>query len=176
MYHFQEEWLIEASREVVWAPLARFELLDGLWTKGTFRAAALGAYHSPQVGNRYRVSVRSYLPYTLELTFELTGLTYPDHVAVDIQGDLVGRGATRLEDLGPRTRVLTEERVSFRKPGLRLLEPLVRPLLAFNHRWAMRQGQAALVAYLTRPRNAGADHPPTGEMSQRVLCPCHPLV
>jgi hypothetical protein len=35
-----------------------------------------------------------------------------------------------------------------RKPLVRHLTPVLRPLFALNHRWAMRRGQASIVAEL----------------------------
>jgi hypothetical protein len=40
------------------------------------------------------------------------------------------------------------------KPLLRALSPLFRPLLAANHRWAMRKGEESLALELARRRAA----------------------
>ena len=78
-----------------------------------------------------------------------------------IDGDFEGEGIWTLEPADGGTRVVLEWRVDVRKRLVRHLTPLLRPLFAWNHRWAMRRGQASIVAELgaaslAERREAGA--------------------
>jgi hypothetical protein len=65
-----------------------------------------------------------------------------------IDGDFVGEGIWTLTPVGGGTRAVLEWQVEVRKPLVRHLTPLLRPLFAWNHRWAMARGQERIVALL----------------------------
>jgi len=75
----------------------------------------------------------------------------------------VGRGIWMLqaeigetEPGGPLTSVVYDWLVVAEKGVLKRLSPIMRPIFAANHRWAMAQGQRSLRLELAR-RHAGSD-------------------
>ncbi len=67
-----------------------------------------------------------------------------------IDGDFVGEGIWTLTPVPNGTRAVLEWRVEVRKPFVRHLTPLLRPLFAWNHRWAMQRGQERIAALLAK--------------------------
>jgi len=63
-------------------------------------------------------------------------------------------------------RFAVAERIRAAKPLLKLLEPLMRPLLEANHRWAMKQGEESLKLELRRAR--------AGSAAERAQIPAPP--
>jgi hypothetical protein len=69
-------------------------------------------------------------------------------------GDLVGRGVWTLEQQGALAAVRYDWRVEVEKPLLKPLTPALRPVYAWNHRWAMARGLEGLKRELARRRAA----------------------
>jgi hypothetical protein len=74
-----------------------------------------------------------------------------------IHGDFAGEGIWTLTTVDGGTRVVLEWRVAVRKPLVRHLTPLLRPLFAWNHRWAMRRGEKRIVALLAGPSDEAVE-------------------
>jgi hypothetical protein len=105
---------------------------------------------------------RGRLPYRLRWDLVCVEADAPRRLVSQIHGDLEGEGIWTFERAAGATRVVLEWRVGVRKPIVRRLTPLLRPLCAWNHRWAMRRGQASIVAELSAAsladrRHAGAE-------------------
>jgi hypothetical protein len=147
-YSFLNEWFYPARPEDLWIALATLDLASGRLQRGRYLATALGVYTRPEMGNRYRVQVRSFFPYELQVEIELTALEYPTQIEGQIRGDLKGSGQLRLERVEAGTRVISEECVSIRRPLLRRLRLLLGPFFAWNHRWVLAQGRAVIINHL----------------------------
>jgi hypothetical protein len=109
------------------------------------------------VGKVAEVHSRGLLPYTLRSSFRVVESRWPHGATIEAWGDLVGRGTWSLEQNGEHVNAKYEWRVRADKPLLRLLSPLLKPLFAWNHRWAMAKVEAGLKHELQRRRNARAD-------------------
>ncbi len=68
----------------------------------------------------------------------------PSRLVSRIGGDFEGEGIWTLSEADGGTRAVLTWSVDVRKPVVRRLTPLLRPLFAWNHRWAMQRGQAAI--------------------------------
>ena len=73
-------------------------------------------------------------------------------------GDLEGTGIWSFEADGDWTCVTYVWIVQVRKPLVRILSFLFKPIFSANHRWAMARGQESLVRELTA--SAGRTHQP----------------
>ncbi len=104
------------------------------------------------VGRRVRLHTKGWLPYTLDWEFRVTESRHPYGFSIEAAGDLTGRGVWTFEEAGAWTLVTYDWSVRAEKPLLRLLSPVLRPLLAANHRWAMRMGEESLALELARRR------------------------
>ncbi len=78
----------------------------------------------------------------------------PRRLVSRIHGDFEGEGIWTLTPVEGGTWVVLDWRVDVRKPLVRHLTPLLRPLFAWNHRGAMRRGQERIVAELGAARSA----------------------
>ena len=104
------------------------------------------------MGRRARLHTKGWLPYTLDWELEVVESRHPHGFTIEAKGDLAGRGVWTLESAGAWTLVTYDWAVRAEKPLLRALSPLFRPLLAANHRWAMRKGEESLALELARRR------------------------
>lgn len=95
------------------------------------------------------VMCRAVLPYRLALRLrreqqdEVGG-----RLRLGITGDLDGYCAARVHPDGVGTRLVIEQRVEVRRPLLRALAPVARPLLRANHAAMMWRGRRRLNRYL----------------------------
>ena len=107
------------------------------------------------VGKVVALHTRGRLPYTLRWHYRVTDVR-PNGYSLHAWGDLTGRGVWTFEQRGSPARpwvlVTYDWTVRADKPLLRLLSPLLRPLFAWNHRWAMRRGERGLRRELARRR------------------------
>ena len=68
----------------------------------------------------------------------------PRAIAVRATGDFVGTARWTIQPALGGSKVRLDWELVTEKPLLRLLNPIARPLLKWNHRWAMAQGEAGL--------------------------------
>jgi hypothetical protein len=76
----------------------------------------------------------------------------PGRRVLEASGDLVGRGVWTLVQDGRFVDLTYAWQVRAERPLFRLMAPLLKPLMGWNHRWAMAKGEAALARELTRRR------------------------
>ena len=91
-------------------------------------------------GRRVALHTRGRLPYTLRWQARMVEDRRPHGWTIEATGDLVGRGVWRLEQRGELVAVRYDWQVAVEKPLLRPLTPILRPVYAANHRWAMARG------------------------------------
>lgn len=160
VYRFDERWSIPGhAPDAVWDVLADGRRLPEWWRGVYERAEPIGPAHDrPTIGAQMRVRVRGFLPYHLDFTVESTALERPHVVEVRAHGDFEGVWRATLAPEGDGTGVDVLWTVTVHKPIIRYLSPLLRPLFAWNHRWAMPRGEAGLRAYLVEhPGQDGSD-------------------
>jgi hypothetical protein len=153
-YRFLTRWRVLGSPEEVFAILSDARELPRWWPAVYLRAEELEAGGADGVGRRLRVHTKGWLPYKLDWEFRVTDARRPLGFAIVAVGDLAGRGEWTLTPDGSWTAVAYDWRIRAEKPLLRLLTPLLRPLLEFNHRWAMARGEESLSLELSRRRCA----------------------
>lgn len=94
-------------------------------------------------GGDAAVVIRGVLPYRLRLTVSpLSG--WGQGIEAVLHGDLQGWSAWKVTTDGAGSSVRFDEEVALAQPALRLLAPLVRPLLVLNHGIMMRRGERGL--------------------------------
>ena len=69
----------------------------------------------------------------------------PNRLVSRITGDFGGEGIWTITGVEGGTRVVLEWTVEVRKPLVRRLTPLLRPIFGWNHRWAMKRGERRIV-------------------------------
>ncbi|MGO9752830.1 MAG: SRPBCC family protein [Solirubrobacteraceae bacterium] len=98
----------------------RFEVLSG-----AMKLVLAGSEHELRTGQ----------------VMEVTELDRPRIVSGEVQGDLRGRGTWTLTPSPEGTHVRFDWRVYADRPLLRALTPLLRPLLRYNHNWAIARAR-----------------------------------
>ncbi|SFB52412.1 Polyketide cyclase / dehydrase and lipid transport [Amycolatopsis marina] len=95
------------------------------------------------------VSCRATLPYTIVLRMvRVEENAEAGRLRVRLSGDLDGELHCELSRVPGGTRLDIGQVVGVRKPLLRALSPLARPVLRANHALMMRRGQRSLRAHL----------------------------
>jgi hypothetical protein len=153
-YRFIEHWTIPD-----FTPLEVYEVISDArllpeWWKGVYLATEPldGQWTAPRVGGRIRAAARGFLPYKLRFVLESTVLEEGRIVEVRVQGDLDGCWRATFSVDGHGTRLDIEEQVMAKKPLIRVLSPLLKPLFAWNHFWTTPRGETGLRAYLAARR------------------------
>lgn len=147
-------WQVAASIDEVAAILAEPERFPDWWPDVYLSVAALARGDADGVGRRVALVTRGWLPYRLRWQGRIVESRRPHGWTVKATGDLVGRGTWRLEQRGSLADITYDWRVVVEKPLLKPLTPLLRPLYAANHRWAMARGLEGLTRELARRREA----------------------
>jgi hypothetical protein len=140
-YRFRSEWSVDCSPAEAFAVLADLGNYPRWW---------------PEVRRAVRVtdlcaelSCQSLLPY--ELVFQARHNARDPEAGLlraDLVGDLDGVVSWRIFADGDGSRLVYEQEVTVRKPLLRRLALVGRPLLRANHELMMRNGRRGLRTYL----------------------------
>ncbi len=95
---------------------------------------------------------KGWLPYRIRWTGELVAADMPRSWSIRATGDLTGLGVWTLTETDGWTEAMYDWRVSADRPLFRLLAPVMAPVFAWNHRWAMARGEEGLRQEVVRRR------------------------
>lgn len=151
-YSFRSEWRVLGTMQEVFEILEDPVELARWWPSVYLEVEEVAPGDETGVGRRARLHTRGWLPYTLRWELTVTESRAPRGFAIEAVGDLAGTGRWTFEESGAWTRIVYDWNVRAEKPLLRVLSPLLRPILAANHRWAMRRGEESLSLELMRRR------------------------
>ncbi len=140
--------------EDVAAILSDAELFPVWWPEVYLSVRVVDRGGRDGAGRRVALHTRGRLPYTLRWQARMVEDRRPHGWTIEASGDLVGRGVWRLEQRSELVAVRYDWQVAVEKPLLRPLTPILRPVYAANHRWAMARGFEGLNRELAR--RAGA--------------------
>ena len=152
-YHFVTRWRVKGTCAEVSDVLERVSDWPRWWPAVYLGVEVLKPGGPHGIGEEVGLFTKGWLPYTLRWQFTVVEENYPNGFAIAARGDFVGRGVWTLKQDGDRVNVTYDWDIAAEKPLLRTLTPLLRPLFAANHRWAMRTGEQSLTLELAR-RNA----------------------
>lgn len=145
-YRFVDEWDVAAPPEAVFDALA-----DGRtypqWWRGVYVDVEAGPV---SLGSESRQHFKGRLPYHLHTRSVIVELDRPRRVAADVDGDLRGHGAWTLTAIPRGTHVRFDWQVHADRKLLRALTPLLRPLLRWNHSWAIARAIDGLEPFAQR--------------------------
>jgi mannose-6-phosphate isomerase-like protein (cupin superfamily) len=151
-YVFVDEWDVEAPIEAVFDAVADARTYPAWWRPVYIDVESDGP---PAVGAVTRQHFKGRLPYHLRTTSTVVSMQRPTSIEGTVQGDLSGRGVWMLSERGAATHVRFDWRVNADRPLLRVLTPLLRPLFAWNHNWAIARAIEGLGPYARRQAAAG---------------------
>ena len=129
-----DEWDVDAPPAAVFDALADARTYPEWWRPVYLDVETDGP---PELGRISRQHFKGRLPYHLRTTSRITRYEPPHAIAADVEGDLRGTGLWTLTPRDGGTHVHFDWRVLADRPLLRALTPLLRPLLRWNHAWAI---------------------------------------
>jgi mannose-6-phosphate isomerase-like protein (cupin superfamily) len=144
-YEFVDEWDVDAPAEAVFDVLSDATTYPQWW-----RPVYLGVESDgpPAVGNVTRQHFKGRLPYHLRTRTRTVRLERPRVIEGETDGDLRGRGVWTLDALpGGGTHVRFDWSVHADRALLRVLTPVLRPALRWNHNWAIARAIEGLEPY-----------------------------
>jgi uncharacterized protein YndB with AHSA1/START domain len=150
-YVFVDEWDVAAPREAVFAAIADARTYPEWWQPVYIEVDADG---EPALGKESRQHFKGRLPYHLHTRSRIVALEAPHVIEGEVDGDLRGHGRWTLTDTpGGGTHVRFDWRVHADRRLLRILTPVLRPALRWNHAWAIARAVEGLEPY-ARARSA----------------------
>jgi uncharacterized protein YndB with AHSA1/START domain len=156
-YEFVDEWDVAAP------PASVFAVLDDatsypLWWRPVYHEASSDATRG--VGSVSRQHFQGRLPYHLR-TMTRTTVHDPPHVLEgEVTGDLRGRGRWTLTPTAAGTHLRFDWTVHADRLLLRVLTPFLRPVLRWNHTWAIARAMEGLEPYVLSAARTPAAAPP----------------
>jgi len=152
-YAFLTRWRLRATAQEVWEVLSDALALPRWWRAVYLEVKELDPGDADtHVGRVLDLYTKGWLPYTLRWRFTVTESDSPDGFKLVAEGDFVGTGTWTLREDGEFVDVTYDWRIAATKPLLRIGTPVLRPLFAANHRWAMARGEESLELELRRRR------------------------
>jgi mannose-6-phosphate isomerase-like protein (cupin superfamily) len=146
-YVFVDEWDVDAPIEAVFDALADARTYPLWWRSVYIDVEASGP---PAVGAITRQHFKGRLPYHLRTSSHVIRLERPTLIEGLVEGDLSGRGLWTLSERDGATHVCFDWRVDADRRLLRVLSPVLRPLFAWNHNWAIARAIEGLEPYAQR--------------------------
>src|SRR3954470_12869991 len=143
-YIFITHWRVESTCEEVSRVLEDPLGLTGWWPTVYLQVVELRPPRRDGIGRRVRARTKGWLPYTLQWEFEVTESRHPYGFTIVAHGDFEGRGIWKFEQDGGFVNITYDWRLRAKKPLIRSLSFLLKPIFEWNHRWAMAQGEKGL--------------------------------
>src|SRR5262245_9464869 len=137
-YHLISTWRVLGSVEEVFDLASQDDELARWWPAAFLEVLTLEKA-DPQtgLGAIVRMETRGWWPYRLHWHREVDDVEPPKRLSFQVWGDFEGRGTWTFSQDGAWTDVGFDWQVTVRKPLIRWLSWLGRPLFVSNHRWAM---------------------------------------
>ncbi len=150
-YHFITYWRVPGTVEEVAAILAEPRDLPRWWPSVYLDVQQLHPGDAQGLGKQVALHTRGWLPYTLRWSFTVTEV-HSNGFTLEAAGDFVGRGLWTFVPDGREVIIVYDWKIRADKPLLRTFSPVMQPLFAANHRWAMARGEESLKLELARRR------------------------
>jgi hypothetical protein len=156
VFEFNEHWDIpNGAVGDVYAVLAQGDLLPPWWKGVYLEAVPLNAGEQPKVGARLRAKARGALSYESNFILEAVEPVQDKKVVMRTIGDFIGLWTAVLHQQASGVRVDLNWKVTVERPILKYLSPLLRPALAWNHRWTTPRGEPGLREFLANRHSKG---------------------
>ncbi len=159
-YRFVTRWRVEATPEEVYSVIENPAAFARWWPAVWLQVEVLEAGDDDGIGKVVRLVSKGWLPYVLQWKARTVEMLRPSRIVLRASGDFEGEGRWTFTADGPNVRVEYVWTVTARKPLLRYLSVLIRPVFAANHGWAMARGEESLRLELSRRRRKRDSHEP----------------
>ncbi len=158
-YRFETRWRIDAPPDEVFEILTDSRRLTEWWPSVYRSVETRCPGGADGVGRILSLETQGWLPYRLRWDLRVVECRRPESLSLVAWGDLEGGGTWTLDGAGESTSVRYVWDVVLRKPLLRRLSFVLRPVFALNHRWAMARGREGLEIEIERRRRGCARAP-----------------
>lgn len=152
-FHLRSHWRVQAGIDEVFEVISEPLRFVRWWPAVYLGVEEIEPGDDDGVGRRLNLHTRGLLPYTMHWQATAMQVNKPVRLVVEARGDLAGKGEWNLRQDGEWTQVDYEWKVFANKPWMRYLAPLLRPVFATNHHWAMNKGRQGLAQELRRIRD-----------------------
>jgi hypothetical protein len=149
-YHFITHWHVPGTVQEVGQVIADAQSLVRWWPSVYLDVQEVEPGNDEGVGKVIDLYTKGWLPYTLRWRFRVTEVDDLKRIALEAEGDFVGRGIWTLSQEGAWVDVTYDWNVRAEKPMLRRFSFLLKPIFSANHRWAMAKGEESLKLELAR--------------------------
>jgi uncharacterized protein YndB with AHSA1/START domain/quercetin dioxygenase-like cupin family protein len=146
-YVFVDQWEVAAPPEAVFEAISDAGSYPRWWRPVYLSVETDGP---PELGKETRQHFKGRLPYRLNTRSVIVALDPPRTIAADVDGDLRGRGTWTLTPTARGTHVRFDWQVKADRLLLRVLTPVLRPVLRWNHNWAIARAVEGLEPYARR--------------------------
>jgi uncharacterized protein YndB with AHSA1/START domain len=144
-YHFITEWKISASSQEVFDIIADVDHLTEWWPSVYLDVKErIKGDDSNGKGRLLELYTKGFLPYTLIWQFKVVDVQEPHQIIIEALGDFEGQGRWTFTNDGQETLVKYNWQIVAKKPILKHLSFLLKPIFSANHYWAMKQGFTSL--------------------------------
>ncbi len=168
LYHFLTNWRVESTIDEVYEILSDATSLQRWWPAVYLDVNELEPGDAIGVGKVVQLHTKGWLPYTLRWQFRVIAANKPHGFALEAWGDFIGQGAWNFAADGEFVNITYDWQIRAEKPLLRALSPILKPIFAANHRWAMAKGKESLKLELLRRRGHAVIEPPGPDFSSQT--------
>jgi hypothetical protein len=176
-YSFVDRWRVQSTLDEVYDVMIRGEDFAGWWPGIYLDSTLIQPGDQNGLGGiaRFR-SQGGRLLYVLDWTSRTIGVNRPYGFTLEATGDFVGTGRWTFRQDGDWVDMTFEWNIRAENPLLRYGSFVMKPILADNHRFAMRVGEKSLRLELAR-RHAQTDAeraaipPPPGPITAATVLP-----
>jgi uncharacterized protein YndB with AHSA1/START domain/quercetin dioxygenase-like cupin family protein len=140
-YVFADEWDVVAPPEAVFSAIADARTYPVWWRPVYIDVESDGP---AELGKESRQHFKGRLPYHLHTRSVITELDPPRTITAEVDGDLRGIGTWTLTPTATGTHVRFDWQVHADRRLLRVLTPVLRPALRWNHNWAIARAMEGL--------------------------------
>lgn len=152
-FHIVTTWHVSGELAEVAAILTDAESLPIWWPDVYISTQIIAPGDTDNIGRQVACLSKGRLPYRMNWIATLVESQLPHSWTIAASGDLDGFGVWTLRQNGPTVEAVYDWKIQAEKPVLRLLSPLLAPVFAWNHRWAMAKGEAGLRREILRRRS-----------------------
>ena len=146
-FHLVTEWLLDASKDEVWAVLVEPERWPEWWPT-VRRVELLEPGDENGIGAVRRLTWSTALPYDISFATRTVKVEPKRLIEGQASGELDGIGRWTLTAEGEGCRVRYDWIVTVTRPWMVRLAFLLRPVFAWNHNYVMERGRHGIEALL----------------------------
>lgn len=142
-YSFISHWEIKAPVKEVWEYIDKGEEWH-YWWRSVVKTWLVQKGNSNGLGEIIHYTWKSFLPFTLNIYFKITGKELYKEISGESTGDLTGTGVWRFEERNGITYVEYQWEVESTKKLVNFLSHFMKGFFTYSHNVIMHRGEKGL--------------------------------